>query len=89
MSQALDLLNGEALQAKLKNPQGALAQLLKSSQSDPAVIEALFLRTFSRSPSPKERADTLRIVRAAPSREEAMQDVFWALINSKEFLFNH
>jgi hypothetical protein len=89
MSQALDLLNGEALQTKLKSPAGALTGLLQSGRSDEAIIDELFLRCFARWPSPNERADTLRIVRATASREEAMQDVFWALINSKEFMFNH
>jgi hypothetical protein len=89
MSQALELLNGEALQSKLKNSDGALARLLKSNPADACVIEDLFLRALSRRPTPKEKADLVRLLPTAPSREEAMQDVFWALINSKEFLFNH
>jgi hypothetical protein len=89
MSQALELLNGESLQAKLKNPEGALAQLLQSGKPDTAVIDELFLRALARRPSAKEKADLLRLLPAAPSREDGMQDVFWALINSKEFLFNH
>ena len=89
MSQALDLLNGEALQAKLKNPEGNLARLLKSGLPNAALVEELFLTALSRRPSPKELADTLKILPQAPSRAEGMQDVLWALINSKEFMFNH
>ena len=89
MSQALDLLNGEALQSKLKNPDGYLARLLKSGLQDARVIEELFLTALARRPSPKELADTLRLLPQAPSRQEGMQDLLWALINSKEFMFNH
>jgi hypothetical protein len=89
ISQALDLINGEALQAKLKHPEGTLAALLKSGKPDTAIVEELFLMTFARRPSAKERADTLRIVSQTPSRDEGLQDVLWALINSKEFLFQH
>ena len=89
MSQALELFNGESLQGKLKNGQGAVAQLCKREKNDAAVIEELFLRAFSRRPTDKEAAAILRAVIGAPNREEAMQDVLWALLNSKEFMFNH
>lgn len=89
MSQALELLNGESLQAKLKNPDGTLAQLLQSGKPDAAVIEELYLRTLARRPTAMERSEILRLLPTAASRDEGMQDVFWALINSKEFLFNH
>jgi hypothetical protein len=89
MSQALDLLNGEALQSKLKNPEGALARLLKSGLPDSRILEELFLTALSRRPAPKELSDTLKVLPQAPSREVGMQDVLWALINSKEFMFNH
>jgi hypothetical protein len=89
MSQALELFNGETLQGKLKNPEGTLALLLKSGKPDAAVIEELFLTALARRPTQKELADTLKVVAGSPSRDEAMQDVLWALINSKEFMFNH
>jgi hypothetical protein len=89
MSQALDLFNGEGLQSKLKNPEGVVAQLVKSGKSDPEIVEELFLRAFSRRPTPAELQATLKAVAQAPNMDEAMQDVLWALINSKEFMFNH
>jgi hypothetical protein len=89
ISQALDLINGEALQNKLKHPEGTIATLLKGGKPDAAIIEELFLMTFARRPTPKERADTARIIAQAPNREEGLQDVLWALVNSKEFMFQH
>lgn len=89
ISQALELFNGENLQAKLKSGEGALAQLLQGGKKDPEIIEELFLRALSRRPTAKEMEVVQKIAASAPNREEGMQDVLWALINSKEFMFCH
>lgn len=89
LSQALELFNGENLQGKLKHPEGTVALLLKSGKPDVEIIEELFLTALSRRPRPKELQDTLKIISTAPKREEGIQDVLWALINTKEFMFAH
>jgi len=89
MSQALDLLNGETLQSKLKSPDGTVAQLFKSGLPDPKLVEELFLTALARRPTPKELGGTLRLLSQAPTRLEGAQDLLWALINSKEFMFDH
>ncbi|MGV3724783.1 MAG: DUF1549 and DUF1553 domain-containing protein, partial [Actinomycetota bacterium] len=89
MSQALELFNGETLQGKLKHRDGAVAQLAKSGKSNEQVLEELFLRTLARRPTAKEQADLLRVLGTTEKREEVLQDVLWALINTKEFMFNH
>jgi len=72
MSQALDLFNGETLQAKLKSPDGAVAALLKSGKNDREIVEELFLRALARKPSEAELAGVLKVVPQAPSRAEAI-----------------
>lgn len=89
MSQALALLNSDAIQQKIKAPDGVLPALLKSGKTDAQILESLFLRSLARRPSPKESKMLLDAVKKSPSRDEAFQDVLWALLNSKEFLFNH
>ncbi len=89
LSQALELFNGEALQGKIKSGDGRLSGLVRAGKKDPEIVEELFLAAFARRPSEKELADCLRAVAAAPNREEGLQDVLWALLNSKEFMFNH
>ena len=89
MSQALELFNGDGLQGKLKNGEGRLAQLLKTHKENEPVIEELFLAAFSRRPTLVETAAALQAIKTAPNRDEGMQDVLWALMNSKEFMFNH
>jgi hypothetical protein len=54
-----------------------------------ALARRLYLLTFNRPPSDSELAGALSIFAEAPSRSIAAQDLFWALLNSKEFLFNH
>jgi Protein of unknown function (DUF1553) len=88
MPQLLHLQNGASVVQKIGSPQGRLARLLKSGKSDDEIIEELFLASLSRSPSEKERT-TMRQAVADGNKEEAFRDVFWALLNSKEFSFNH
>ena len=64
------------------------AALLKSGASDEQVIEELFLTTLSRKPN----AEAVAVVKkglAQEKRDEVFRDLFWALLNSKEFAFNH
>lgn len=88
LSQALELFNGDGLQAKLKNGDGIVARLLKRGKPDAEIVEELFLRAFSRRPTAAERKRVAELL-IGQTREEAMQDLLWALINSKEFMFHH
>ncbi len=89
VSQALALLNSDALQQKLKAPTGALATMLKSSEPDAAILDRLFLAALARHPNSDESRALLDAIHKAPNRAEGFQDALWALLNSKEFLFDH
>lgn len=52
-------------------------------------IETLYLATLTRSPDAEESAQMLAYVRAAENEKDAFADVFWVLLNSAEFIFNH
>jgi hypothetical protein len=70
-------------------------EMLESGRTPEQVIEELYLRTLTRMPTEKEIAGLLEIVRSAPDAEtpaglrETLEDGFWALLNSREFVFNH
>jgi hypothetical protein len=88
MPQLLHLQNGEALLQKIRSADGRLGKLLASKKSDDEILDDLFLATLSRLPSPEKKA-ALKKELAGDDRAEALRDLFWALINSKEFAFNH
>lgn len=89
LSQALHLLNGETTHKKIR--QGGVVAALAKEQSPALVIRELYLRCLQRAPSAEEERDLLAKVEAAPEAERLpiLEDIFWALLNSKEFVFNH
>ncbi len=90
LSQALHLMNGEALNRKINAPEGRLAAWLKDkSIDDPSLVRKLYLVTFDRRPEPHETEIATRLIVEASARSQGAQDLFWGLLNSKEFLFNH
>ncbi len=88
LPQLLHLQNGDVMN-KTRDGDGRLHALLKANADDNAVIDTLFLVTLSRRPRDDERAAVVAAIKDAQNREEAMQDLFWALMNAKEFAFNH
>ncbi len=89
MAQALHLMNSDFVQNKVAAAQGRVAKLLAANRADPEAIEELYLVTFSRPPAAAEVERARQIVAKAPSRKEGLEDLLWALMNSREFLFKH
>ena len=88
LSQSLHLLNGETVAAKIA--QGNLVGKWLAEKKTPAfVIEQLFVRCVSRPPTPAETTKLVAAVDAAANKQQALEDVFWAILNSREFMFNH
>jgi hypothetical protein len=90
LSQALNLMNGELLNRKLFQADSRLTRMLKDPKlTEDALARQLYLLTFNRPPNAQETAAAKTVFAEAPSRQVGAQDLFWALLNSKEFLFNH
>jgi hypothetical protein len=90
LSQALNLMNGDLLNRKLIQGDGRLSRMLKDPKlTDETLVSRLYLITFDRRPTLAEVAAAKTILAESPSRQAGAQDLFWALLNSKEFLFNH
>ena len=88
LSQALHLLNGSTVNAKISQG-GVIKRLLEEKKFPEERIADLYMRTLSRMPTEKELADLTVTLNEAPNQEQALTDIFWALLNSREFLFNH
>lgn len=89
LAQSLHLLNSQEIQQKVGGPRAQ--QLAGDKERAPEVkIRELYLVAFSREPAPEEvtiAVEHLKKNEADPKR--AYEDIIWALINTKEFLFNH
>ena len=89
LPQLLQMQNGDAILQKIAAGDGRLTELLKTTAADSAAIETLFLTCFSRKPTPAETESVAKLLSGEGTREEKYRDLFWALLNSKEFAFNH
>lgn len=89
LAQALHTLNGDTLTAKLRDPKGRIARLLKENKPHDQIVEELYLATVSRFPTEAELAASRELKEEAASPADFYQDLLWALLNSKQFLFVH
>jgi hypothetical protein len=88
LSQALHLLNGDTVNSKII--QGGLIKRRLAEKAPPAdILEELYIRCLSRKPTAKEHASLTGLLAESSDKKQALQDTFWALLNSREFLFNH
>ena len=89
LAQSLHLLNSKNVQEKITNGEGRAATLAKDTQPLDERIRRLFLTTHGRPPSAEETAKSASYVTSREGKPAAWEDLVWALMNSKEFLFNH
>ena len=89
--QALMMFNGQLTKAAISDKQGGyLTKLAGSRLSFSKKIEYLYLSAFARKPDRKEIATANQLLRLRKGNStEAMQDIWWALLNSNEFIMNH
>jgi hypothetical protein len=86
LAAALHLVNGPAINAKTA---AAVDSVLARAPSDRDAIQELYLRTVSHPPSRRERSHWERFLAQPGSKRERLEDLLWALLNSREFAFNH
>ncbi len=88
LSQALHLLNGDTGNGKIE--QGKLVERRLAEKKTPSeIIEELYIRCLTRKPTTTEIASLTTILEEEKDDKRVLNDIFWALLNSGEFLFNH
>jgi hypothetical protein len=92
--QALMMMNGKDINDAIARPgKGTVALALASNRAPMVIVDRLYLAALNRKPKPHERAGVLNRIRLrAGFRDSAKaqyEDLFWALLNSNEFLLNH
>jgi len=89
MVQVLHLSNGDTLNNNLRSKQSCVNTMITQGNDD--IIDEAYLLCLSRSPSDSERKRLQNIFEVAPETERrgVVEDLFWALMTSREFLFQH
>jgi hypothetical protein len=88
LSQALHLINGDTVHQKIVNG-GVIKRLIADDASNEQIVNELYLRCLSRLPTMREWASLTQELDDSNDRQQSLEDIFWALLNSREFLFNH
>ena len=90
VTQALHLSNGDTIQTKLVAKESALSRGLAGQKTNTELIDAAYLAAFARFPSESERPSLEKLFTdPGIDRRTALEDLYWALLTSREFLFNH
>jgi hypothetical protein len=89
LGQVLHLMNGPDLNTRLTAKNGRIAALFEKKLADAPLVEELYLAAYSRYPTPAESRRAVTALSKAKDRRQATEDLFWALLNAKEFFFNH
>ena len=88
MSQSLHMLNGDATTQRIRQG-GLIPKRLAEKKTPDQMIEEMYLRTLVRRPSPIEMDRLKAALNEEPDKAKGLEDVFWALMNTREFVFNH
>jgi hypothetical protein len=88
LSQALHLMNGDNVNNKMRQG-GVLAAYKQQNLAPMDIVERLYIACLTRKPVEQEKTALAPLFGEGTNVDQSLEDVFWALLNSREFLFNH
>lgn len=94
MVQVLHVANGDTINGKLKTKENRVSKLLAAGHTDAGLTDEIFLHILSRFPTGEEKTRVVELLGQMPADDVAekrlvVEDVFWSLLSTREFLFNH
>lgn len=90
MVQALHMMNSTKLNAKVTAAEGRARQLAAGKATEEDIVKELYLSAYNRRPTDEELVLAKKAFTAKDAtRQSAVEDLLWALLNSAEFVFNH
>jgi hypothetical protein len=90
LAQAFQLINGETVRRALESRRNRIETWMRQGETDlPGAVEDIFLTALGRKPTAEESAGIVAHLRTSPDDRRAWEDVLWATVNAKEFLFRH
>ncbi len=89
--QVLNLANGDTVNLKLSAKESRVTQVVASEMATPALIQEAWMLCLSRVPSKPESEQFESLIKAAApaERRQVVEDLYWSLLTSREFLFQH
>ncbi len=88
LSQALNLMNGEVVNGKIRR--GGVLKTLQDQKLEPMqIVEQLYITCLVRTPTDEEKEALAPMFAEGSDVNKALEDIFWAILNSREMLFNH
>ncbi len=88
LSQALHLINGDNVEGKIAQG-GVVKKLMNANKTPREIVQELYVRTFGRQPTEAELIKLEPHWGVTEEQPKVYSDIFWALLNAKEFMFNH
>jgi hypothetical protein len=96
ITQALHVINGDTINQKLSAPRGLIQTLVDARTDNRTAVERIYLAALSRYPAEEELRTLSQsmdeaLKRAGPdaARRPVLEDLAWAVLTGREFLFNH
>ena len=88
--EALHMMTGPAYNAKISNEGGRLSALVKKNASDADILDEFYLAALTRTPTVEEKSELLKFLAQRSSRrQETLAGLVWAIVDSREFAYNH
>jgi hypothetical protein len=88
--EALHMMTGPAYNTKLSSEGGRLSTMLKNGASDEQILDEFYLAALTRFATAEERSELLKFLDQRSSRrQETLAGLVWAIVNSREFAYNH
>jgi len=89
LPQALHAINGDTLNKKLMDDEGRIALMARDAHAAGDLVDEIYLSALSRPPTTDERRALAARIDAGPDRRQVLEDLAWAVLTSREFLFTH
>ncbi len=89
LAQVFTLTSGPGLATLLRDPKNRLTALANPNKSPEAILTELYWHTLTRAPHAKELAHLSPLLTDSTQRRDALEDITWSLLNSKEFILRH
>jgi len=88
LSQVLLLANSDEVENKIASGEGRIQKCFAAKIPPEQIVDELYLAAYSRFPTAEEKQTSTGYITGNSDQPKAAQDVLWALLNSREFLFN-